>query len=258
MKNTPSPEYRAPALEKGLEILELLATQAEPLSKKQIAEKLGRSVNEIFRMLLLLEQKNYLGYDLDSATYSLTLKMFTLSNQHPPIALLLKQAPALLEQLCDRINQSCHLSHYQHGELVVIARQESPYKMGFSLRLGAKLSICNSGSGIILLAYSNPQQRNQILAQLEDTADEKNQALAVLEQTLAQGYFVGPSPQISGVTNISVPILNVHGGLLAVATIPFLSLNENTVHHPVDDLEHTRQQLLKMAKKLSHNLSLEA
>ena len=83
--------YRAPALEKGLEILELLAVAKEPLSKKQIAEKLDRSINEIFRMLSVLVEKQYIKFDKDGATYSLTLKMFSLSNQHPPVSQLLKR-----------------------------------------------------------------------------------------------------------------------------------------------------------------------
>ena len=43
--------YSAPALEKGLDILELLAGEAEGLSQAAIAERLGRSTGEIFRML---------------------------------------------------------------------------------------------------------------------------------------------------------------------------------------------------------------
>ncbi|MEN3753236.1 helix-turn-helix domain-containing protein [Mangrovibacter sp. SLW1] len=76
-------EYRAPALEKGLAILELLAAQDEPLTKKQIAERLNRSVNEIFRMLSVLQEQHYIDYKEDVSGYVLTLKMFTLSNQHP-------------------------------------------------------------------------------------------------------------------------------------------------------------------------------
>ncbi|HFQ4903031.1 TPA: IclR family transcriptional regulator [Vibrio vulnificus] len=254
MESQKKTEYRAPALEKGLEILELLATHGEPLSKKQIAEKLNRSISEIFRMLSVLIERQYIEYDSESSNYSLTLKMFALSNQHPPMAQLLKRAAPAMESLCYRVNQSCHLTRYKNGELIVIARQESPYKMGFSLRLGSQIDVCSSGSGIVLLAFSDDAQRKEILKKSGATKEEISHALSQLDQTLQSGYYVGESPQISGVTNISVPLFGVLGDVIAVLTVPYMTLNSNTVHHHIEDLEYTKQQLMTVAKQLSQHL----
>ncbi len=46
-----SEKYSAPALSKGLDILELLATQSAGMKKSDIAKSLKRSLSEIFRML---------------------------------------------------------------------------------------------------------------------------------------------------------------------------------------------------------------
>jgi len=257
MDNSKKTEYRAPALEKGLEILELLATQEDPLTKKQIADKLNRSINEIFRMLSVLLDKQYIEFDTETSCYALTLKMFALSNQHPPIAQLLKRATPLMEKLCDKVNQSCHLSCYQNGELVVIAKQESPYKMGFCLRLGSQLDICSSGSGIVLLSYSSEKKRKRILSQTDATDEEIRHALSDVESTLEQGYYIGDSQQISGVTNISFPIIGVQGSLMAIITIPFMTLNSRTVHHYIEDIENTRKELFLVVKKLNQNLHCE-
>ena len=45
--------YSAPALEKGLDILELLSKQEAGLTQSEISRALGRSVSEIFRMLVV-------------------------------------------------------------------------------------------------------------------------------------------------------------------------------------------------------------
>ena len=253
MENGKKTEYRAPALEKGLEILELLAVEEEPLSKKQIAEKLNRSVNEIFRMLSVLVDKQYIEFDSEFSVYSLTLKMFALSNQHPPIAQLLKRAQSLMEQLCLKLNQSCHLSRYQNGELVVIARQESPYKMGFGLRLGASLDICASGSGVVLLSYSSEEKRKEILSKITVSNDEVANTLSQIPSTIENGYFIGASPQISGVTNICVPIFGALGDIMAILTIPYMTLNSATVHHHIEDIEKARIELVEAAGKLNQN-----
>ena len=52
--------YTAPALEKGLDILELLASRFEPMSQAAIAHALGRTPSEVFRMISVLEQRGYL------------------------------------------------------------------------------------------------------------------------------------------------------------------------------------------------------
>jgi len=53
--------YRAPALDKGLEILEYLSGQRMPLTQLEIADGLQRSSGEIYRMLLCLEERGYLA-----------------------------------------------------------------------------------------------------------------------------------------------------------------------------------------------------
>src|SRR3546814_12514548 len=51
--------YSAPALEKGLEIIELLAAERRPMSTRAIAERLGRSKGEIFRVVFVLVERGY-------------------------------------------------------------------------------------------------------------------------------------------------------------------------------------------------------
>lgn len=256
MTNEKKTEYRAPALEKGLEILELLAFEEDPLTKKQIAEKLNRSINEIFRMLSVLIDKQYIEFDNDTSVYSLTLKMFALSNQHPPVAQLLKRAQPLMEELSLKLAQSCHLSRYVNGELIVIARAESPYKMGFCLRLGASLDICASGSGVALLSFSTEKKRQAILSKINATEDEIQDTLSHMQETITKGYFVGESPQISGVTNLSVPILGVQGTVMAVLTIPYITLNSATTHHHIENIEQALVEILYVAQKLKQNINI--
>src|ERR671924_391759 len=52
--------YRAPALEKGLDVIELLAAEKSPLNLSAISQRLGRSAGELFRMLQVLEFKGFI------------------------------------------------------------------------------------------------------------------------------------------------------------------------------------------------------
>src|SRR5438045_9044609 len=52
--------YRAPALEKGIDVLELLAAETEPMTLTATVKRLGRSHGELFRMIQVLEQRGYI------------------------------------------------------------------------------------------------------------------------------------------------------------------------------------------------------
>ena len=73
-----SRSYRAPALEKGLEILEHLAECNQPMSRTEIAKGLGRAPTELFRMLTCLEQRGYVLRDQDSGKYRLSLRLYEM------------------------------------------------------------------------------------------------------------------------------------------------------------------------------------
>ena len=53
-------KYRAPALDKSLDIIELLASTEEGLTQADIAKAISRSANEIFRMLDRLQRRGYI------------------------------------------------------------------------------------------------------------------------------------------------------------------------------------------------------
>src|SRR5690348_6635533 len=75
--------YAAPALEKGLDILELLAEVGEPLSTRAIAERLQRSKSEIFRMVFVLQQRGYLVREAGTERLALSRRLFDLGIRTP-------------------------------------------------------------------------------------------------------------------------------------------------------------------------------
>ena len=75
--------YTAPALEKGLDILELFAREAGGMIKSEVARRLNRTTSEVFRMLICLQRRGYISQGPDER-YRLTLRLFELAQQHPP------------------------------------------------------------------------------------------------------------------------------------------------------------------------------
>jgi DNA-binding IclR family transcriptional regulator len=217
--------YAAPALDKGLDILELFASEPDGLTTSKIARRLGRTVGEIFRMLLCLENRGYICQVPPGERYFLTLKLFEVAHRYHPLHRLLSEARPLMQQVAHRTGQSCHLAMLSNGEVVVVAQVDAPGNMGFSVRLGARIDLLNTASGHVILAFHDRETRFRHLSAWQNRS--KARAPRNLERHLIQirrrGYEELSSYQVHGVVNISFPVLNQHGEAIAAIAVPFLA-----------------------------------
>lgn len=214
--------YRAPALDKGLDILELLAGTEEGLSQAELAKALSRSPNEIYRMLDRLVRRAYVRRT-PADRYELTLKLFQIAHAQPPLRRLERQALPVMRRLARDAEQACHLVMYDRNALVVIAQVDSPGYWNVSIRVGSRISMVNTGSGHVFLAFASPEERRLMLEDPETGTrrDLSPELETRCEQVRAQGYESMDSLQTLGVTNLSVPILGPTGRMLAALTCPY-------------------------------------
>jgi DNA-binding IclR family transcriptional regulator len=231
------PTYQAPALEKGLDILELLAQSGIPLSRSDIAGKLERSVGEIYRMLHQLVQRNYIALIGDS--YVLTTKLFELAHYYPPTQRLLTEATPVMHKLAADIDQSCHLTVYSQGRQLVIAKVDVPSGMGFSVRVGSELDVLVSASGRVLLAFQNAETRKVRID--ESHIREPDHNLVALNKNLAvitkRGFEAAPSGQVKGLYAISYPILDLRAHAIAAMTVPYADRIDQSGRLALKDVE---------------------
>jgi DNA-binding IclR family transcriptional regulator len=217
--------YTAPALEKGLDILELLASVSEALTRSEIASRLGRTLTEVFRMLVCLEERGYISRTGPDERYQLTLRLFEIVHHHHPLQRLIVQARPLLQQVASDTGQSCHLAMLHHAEVVVVAQFDAPGIMGFSVRLGANIDLLNTASGHVILAFQNDEVRSRALGAWRSRSTKPIPAglYRHLNQIRRRGYEELASYLVQGVVNIGYPVLNQHGEAVAAMTVPFLA-----------------------------------
>jgi len=215
-------KYRATALDKGLDILELLSQTEEGLSQAEIAKSLDRSPNEIYRMLDRLVRRDYVRRT-SGDRYELTLKLFELAHATPPMRRLVSQAMPVLRRFARDAEQACHLVIHDRNILVVVAQVDAPGYWNVSIRVGSRISLVNTGSGHVFLAFASPEERELMLEDLEAKAREH--VTPALKRRLAgvrsQGFESMESLQVSGVTNLSVPVFGPVGSVVAALTCPY-------------------------------------
>jgi DNA-binding IclR family transcriptional regulator len=208
MKSTPS--YSVPALEKGLNILELLAHASEPMTQSGIAKACRRSSSEIFRMLNLLEMRRYVVRDEAAGTYRLSLRLFQLAHSHSPIEQLIQAATGPMQALSRELGESCHLSMLEGDSITVIHAQESPANVRLSIQVGGTFSPLETVSGRLLLAFRPKNHLDAWLAQSEEFGRQSHNQQSVFRRKLgaiyADGYALSRDETVSGVVDAAVPV----------------------------------------------------
>ena len=243
--------YAAPALEKAFMVIELLADNPKGLLASEIAAALGRSLGELFRIVVVKEEAGYLQKSPVTDRYTVTYKFLDVAYRATPAQQLTVVALPEMESLALATGQSCHLVVPKGGEGLVIAREENPGTRGFSLRLGASIDLIGSCSGQVILAFSQPETAERMLHRaqaLRDVPIERGTIEKRLAEVRAKGYELRESAITRGVTDVSYPIFGFGGDLLAALTIPFLELIDGSQRIRLDD---ARTMLFDTTKRIS-------
>ena len=224
-ETTEAPEYAVPALEKALDILELLASRREGLTQNQIGAEVGRSASQIFRTLAVLEQRGYIHRERPAGLYFLSMQLFEMAHRHPPTRGLVQIAMPIMRQFAEQARQGCNLGVFDFGRMTVIAEAESPAPFGFRVRVGGHFVLLGAASGRALMAFQDATTLRDWLAR----SDAATMAAAHRERLLARfagikerGYEETPDGVHAGVTDLAVPVLD-GGRAVAVLTVPYVS-----------------------------------
>lgn len=210
--------YAAPALEKGLDILEALAAQPEPLSLTRLAAELGRSKSEIFRMVMVLLERGYVARDPESDTLRLTDRLFTLGLRTPRARDLVSAAMPLMAGLAERTEFSLHLVVLHLGKTVVIGAAPGGRDLVFSLRLGFHRPALDATSGKVVMAFQNAVVQDRLVREALPLMPPGFDTLALAEDLArirAAGHDYHESRHFIGLVDLCCPVLDAEGHAVA-------------------------------------------
>ncbi|MDC7675791.1 IclR family transcriptional regulator [Asticcacaulis machinosus] len=254
-KTRPQPSistYAAPALEKGFNVIELLATEPQGLTISEIAARLKlRSISEIFRVIVVMQRRGWVFRDPKTDKVTVTYKVLELAFRATPAQELTSVAAPLMHDLADEIDQSCHLVINTGVRGLVVLRQETPGPTGMVVRLGSDIPLPQSCSGHVLLAFADATQRTDALKGWDGAPHDHAALNARLDKVRRQGYEQMPSARTRGVTDMSYPIFGFDGAVSAALTVPFLEVIDGT---QIINRDEARLRLGACARAISGKL----
>ena len=247
-ENNGKGDYRAPAAEKVLDILEFMAGQPEGLSQTEISTGLGRSIQEVYRILLLLEKRSYL-VRTKTDRIRLSLKLFELAHMHPPVNRLIERALPIMRDLAAGTDQSCHLAVLDDLKVMIALQVDSPLPMRYSVALGSRFPVMETSSGAVLLAGQPPKEREAAIARILDSGDaygSRDEIEERFNEIDTLGYEMHASLVVEACINISLPVYDHTGLVIAALTVPFLPQKQARF-----DREKVLQKTIEAAARIS-------
>ncbi|WP_133407192.1 IclR family transcriptional regulator [Parashewanella tropica] len=234
-------KYTAPALEKGLEIIELLSRFPNGLSLTEISTRLARTNAELFRMVSVLKEQGYIEYAQEGKIYRLSLKLFRLSQTISPMNRLLDIALPQMTLLSNQCKHPCYLVCYSEGYGIVTAYRASE-KNGHQLTysVGSKLPLINSCGGHVLLSFASYNKRQSMLESFKanSKADINFQKLRKhIEKIKSQGYEAMESPVFLSGFDIGFPIFSSDEEVIAVLVTSTLTYKDPEMNANLDELK---------------------
>ena len=129
-----------------------------------------------------------------------------------------------MQQLSEKLVQSCHLGVLEAGHVVILAQTSAPASVGLYVKAGSAVDLTEAASGQVILAHLPPEARKKVLLEWQKETGRKvpsdlSNHLKKIEQ---RGYERRASYQIKGVINISCPIMGEKNRAVAAITVPFI------------------------------------
>jgi len=220
MTTRKKPIYTAPALSKGLEILEYLAGVNGTVTQAELSRALDRSASEHFRMLSVLEERGYVRR-LETGGYRLSLKLFSLGQAVGPERLLVEESAGPMREFAYKFGRECHLSLLEDGCLVVLAQEPGPGAVSLRVAVGSRHHPLGTVSGRVILSCLPAEEAAWQMERARSHFHELPLDSGLLGRIRKAGFGWARGESLPGLIDLAVPLHYVGGGTAALATSHF-------------------------------------
>lgn len=231
-------KYSIPALDRAIDIIELMASSPGPLSFSDIHAALHIPRASLVRILHTLRDRGFIDKVEDSGYYRLGMKLLYLGHRLKEKIRLRSVAWPSMQRLSEMFQETVELSTLDKDQLILIEQIEGSRGMRFFSRVGGAYPYFHAvAPGKIYLAHMDPQKRKKVLKKMgmpaitEHTITNLDKLEGEVERVLANGYAVERQELRKGVVRIASPIYDHEHkltGCLGVA-IPIFNFEDRTI-----------------------------
>lgn len=222
---TISSEQQAPALQRGLAILEFLSDHQEGCTAAELSQALEVSGASLFRLTNVLVDLGYLHRHEKNRRFTLTRKFLLLGTPQLAQRTLSECAIKVLREVRFETEETTQLCCLVDRETVVIEQLASLHAFKYFVDLGARCPAYCCAPGKAILAYLPEDECGKIVEEFkfekftENTVPNSKALRAELKEIRERGYAIDRGENFVGINCVGVPVLDRHGYPLAGITV---------------------------------------
>lgn len=248
------PKYPVQTLEKTFKIIELLFKEGQNggLGISELSSKLEIGKSNIHRILDTLVAYNYVEKSHNSSKYCLGWKVFEIGNAVPRQRNLYNFDYTILQELCDKYNETVNIGVRVDKDVVTISKVEPSTRLMANVRVGGREPLYATSMGKMLISELS---NSEILEMFEDekfesytqnTITSVEQLIAQLKKIRKQGYSIDDEEFCTSLSCIAMPIRNYNNEIVASVSVSGI-----TTHFTYNKITDIRVGLGEAVQKLS-------
>jgi DNA-binding IclR family transcriptional regulator len=228
-------DYAAPAVDRTLDIAELLADSPAPRGINELARALRIPANSVFRILRCLARRGYAEVDPQTGSYRLGAGFFRLGMRLAGQFELRVRARPALERLSAATGETCQL-HVPDGDRVMAADVVTP-RAEFYVQVvpGSRMHYhCNAFGKCILAFWPAAKVKKALPARLPamtpETITNRDRLVDELESIRRTGLGYDREEYVRGVFCVGAPVFGVSGEVVGGVGVTGLTVSHGKEH----------------------------
>jgi len=214
------------ALEKALDILEVIGQVPSGMSQSELAESLQLPRTTVYRLLATLISRGLLRRDPLRKVYCLGFRCFEMARQVYAMPDLAAAAAVEIRLLRDLTGETSYLAVLDGLDVLSLDRCDGAHSQRSSAILGQRKPAYCTSQGKAILSVLRSDERDSIVRDLSlkaltpHTITNRRRLQAELDITASRGYAIDDEEIVLGVRCVGAPIVDSQGqvrGAISVA-----------------------------------------
>ncbi|MDR3405481.1 MAG: IclR family transcriptional regulator [Chthoniobacter sp.] len=216
---------QVPALQRGLAMLEFLASLPEGATLSELGTELDISIASVFRLAGGLEELGYIRRDEKTKRFAVTQKLLLLGQPHSGRRSLVESALEPMRRILAATGETTQLCCLAEADCVMLEQLPALHPFKYVVDLGSRVPIHCCAPGKAMLAFLPDDVLDSILPRLkfekhtERTILSREALLVEFERVRARGYALDCGEHFDGIHCVAAPLLDRHGHTIAAITI---------------------------------------
>lgn len=211
------------SLERGLRVMEILSTCPAGLTLSEVAREAGLTRAGARRFLHTLVTTGYASET--GRRFRLTPRLLSMARTFVGGASLWRFAEPFMQDVSDRLNESCSAAVLSGEDVVYVARVAGQRIMSVGLQVGTRLPAYCTSMGRVLLSDLDETDLLRFLenATLEkrtpETVTQPDRLFHIIGNAGRNGYSVVDEELETGLCSIAVPVRDTTGRIVAAVNV---------------------------------------